>query len=444
MSDIFISYAREDRDKAQKLARIFEQQQWSVWWDRETLPGSKFAEVIGHELSGAKAVVVLWSRASVASDWVRDEAQDGASRGVLVPALIDKIDLPLGFRQLQAVDLSEWHGSVSDEQLQDLLRAVAALISKPVSTRVDPLTPPRRTWLYLVAGVVLAALLGLAAYMAFAPRHNGPNKSSGDIGSGGDIGAGQAHAGATPCGLESRHRAAELTGRGLTFIDPQGNHEAAVLQFNEAITECPDYAEAYFYRGQSYVVLGRYDKAIEDFKKVLALSSDPDTDSQAQKFIADLRVAGQPAGTRPTPPTANANDAGSMNTSAHVNANAISTVNGNAGASNMGSSNANTGPRAAQVSDIFAADKTKRIAATTRLIIEHKQDPAAVKQAIESALAHPDNKSGVINTLVYLENVDPAIIKQNRASVERLLDIAKENDPQTADHIKKVQSLLND
>ena len=108
MSDIFISYAREDRDKAELLARAFEQQKWVVWWDKVIPPGRKYADVIGQELASAKAVIVLWSAASVSSDWVKDEAQEGANRAILVPALVENVSPPYGFRQLQTADLSDW------------------------------------------------------------------------------------------------------------------------------------------------------------------------------------------------------------------------------------------------------------------------------------------------------------------------------------------------
>lgn len=59
MADIFISYAREDREWAAKLAREFESRQWSVWWDHELLAGQSFDEVIDAQLNLARAVVVL-------------------------------------------------------------------------------------------------------------------------------------------------------------------------------------------------------------------------------------------------------------------------------------------------------------------------------------------------------------------------------------------------
>src|SRR6266550_590254 len=74
MADIFISYAREDRQKAEWLSAALRDAGWSVWWDRGILPGSTFEQVIAHELSTARCVVVLWSAAARASNWVQVEA----------------------------------------------------------------------------------------------------------------------------------------------------------------------------------------------------------------------------------------------------------------------------------------------------------------------------------------------------------------------------------
>lgn len=64
MADIFLSYAREDREKAEPLARALQEAGWSVWWDRSILPGASYEQVIEHELSSASSVVVLWSAAA--------------------------------------------------------------------------------------------------------------------------------------------------------------------------------------------------------------------------------------------------------------------------------------------------------------------------------------------------------------------------------------------
>jgi hypothetical protein len=114
----------------------------------------------------------------------------------------------------------------------------------------------------------------------------------------------------------------------------------------------------------------------------------------------------------------------------------------NSNASNVNSSNTGSS-NGKQVDEMFGSDRSARIAATTRLIIDRKHDPATVQMSVRAALANPQNKSGVINTLVYLENVSPSLLKQNKGEIEKLLAAAKDNGPQTVDHIKKVQDLLN-
>jgi TIR domain len=93
MSDIFISYAREDWDKAKALAELCQQQDWSVWWDRRIPPGRSFDEVIEEALGAAKCVVVLWSKSSASSDWVKGEAAEGLRRKILVPVRIDSANV---------------------------------------------------------------------------------------------------------------------------------------------------------------------------------------------------------------------------------------------------------------------------------------------------------------------------------------------------------------
>ena len=85
MPDIFVSYGRSDRPHAQRIASIFEQRGWSVWWDRKILAGEQFSEAIEREIDQTRCVVVLWSTSSVASNWVRDEATEGTQRNILVP-----------------------------------------------------------------------------------------------------------------------------------------------------------------------------------------------------------------------------------------------------------------------------------------------------------------------------------------------------------------------
>jgi hypothetical protein len=79
-------------------------------------------------LEHANCVVVAWTRTSIKSDWVQDEAQSGAERGVLIPVRLDRVEPPLGFRAFQYSDLAGWKGGRHSE-VDRLLRDVAHLIS---------------------------------------------------------------------------------------------------------------------------------------------------------------------------------------------------------------------------------------------------------------------------------------------------------------------------
>ena len=122
MSDIFISYASADRERARLLADALAQKGWSVWWDRTIPPGKEFDQVIEEALDAAKCVVVLWSKTSTASSWVKTEAAEAMRRKILVPALIDETKIPLEFRRLQAADLSQWQGEHSHPELEKFSR----------------------------------------------------------------------------------------------------------------------------------------------------------------------------------------------------------------------------------------------------------------------------------------------------------------------------------
>ena len=173
MADVFISYAREDRPFAARLAHALEAGGRTVWWDREVLPGKDFAQLISAELDQAKAVVVIWSPASTPSGWVRDEAQEGLERGVLVPVLAGVAEPPLGYRSIHAVDLTGWDGG-AHPGLTDLELAIDALrTGRPVPDRAEPEPEPvvtsrggRRGWRWVaVAAIVLVAAGALAALL---------------------------------------------------------------------------------------------------------------------------------------------------------------------------------------------------------------------------------------------------------------------------------------
>jgi len=131
MADIFLSYAREDAERARRYAEAFLEIGWSVFWDPQILPGSTWDEVIEDEIKQCKCVVVLWSAVSVKKTWVKNEASHAEQRGVLVPVAIDRIELPLAFRHRQSAQLQDWKGSSKDAGFAQLLKAIARHVPRP-------------------------------------------------------------------------------------------------------------------------------------------------------------------------------------------------------------------------------------------------------------------------------------------------------------------------
>jgi TolB-like protein len=113
MPDIFLSYTREDQATAQRFAEAFEAQGFSVWWDATLRSGEAYDQVTEEALKTAKAVVVLWSKKSVVSRWVRAEATLAERNHTLVPAMIEPCDRPIMFELTQTADLSGWSGEAA-------------------------------------------------------------------------------------------------------------------------------------------------------------------------------------------------------------------------------------------------------------------------------------------------------------------------------------------
>ncbi len=127
MSQIFISYNREDRPRVKAFAGTLERRGYSVWWDRKIPLGKTFDQVIQEALDKASCIIVLWSRNSITSNWVKEEAEEGAKRGILLPILIDDVAIPLGFGRIQTANLAGWNGDTQHPEFRGLMRSIAAM-----------------------------------------------------------------------------------------------------------------------------------------------------------------------------------------------------------------------------------------------------------------------------------------------------------------------------
>ena len=170
MASVFLSYDRDDSTRARHFANALEKAGHEVWWDLHVRGGTEFSEAIENALNAADAVVVLWSANAIKSAWVRDEASAGRDSGRLVPVTIDGTPPPLGFRQYQTIDLSQWKGRGRGPRFAELLDTVESKArSRPVLPSQGSDRPQRagwmtRRWLLPLAGVALIACVAIALW----------------------------------------------------------------------------------------------------------------------------------------------------------------------------------------------------------------------------------------------------------------------------------------
>lgn len=131
MADIFVSYARTDKARVAPLVAALEAQGWSVWWDPGIVPGQEFDQLIAEELDRARAVICVWTPASVGSRWVRGEAREAADRGVLVPVRFEGARLPIDVRAIHTTDLDQWKDDAKSAPFQELVGALSLLLKAP-------------------------------------------------------------------------------------------------------------------------------------------------------------------------------------------------------------------------------------------------------------------------------------------------------------------------
>ena len=172
MPDIFLSYSREDNATATRFAEAFRRAGFTVWWDQALRSGEAYDKVTEHALREAKAVVVLWSRHSVESRWVRSEATIADRIGTFVPVMIESCDRPVMFELTQTTDLTHWKGDPKDKTWCAVVDDVRRLVGGEAGTQSLPAAIPG--FRFLGPKVVLAAalllLLGAGSWWLLSGR----------------------------------------------------------------------------------------------------------------------------------------------------------------------------------------------------------------------------------------------------------------------------------
>ena len=174
-ADLFISYKAEDRPRLAALVAALEAEGLTVWWDARLSGGAHWRQEIQDQLDAAGCVLVAWSTRSVGPDghFVRDEATRALRNGTYLPIRLDTVDPPLGFGEVQALDLRGWSGDRADPRLAGLVNTIKARLAGGPSPP-NPAPPPRpqvrlSRRIALAGGVGAVAVAGAGGWFWFRP-----------------------------------------------------------------------------------------------------------------------------------------------------------------------------------------------------------------------------------------------------------------------------------
>lgn len=158
---VFISYSREDKKHAKKLADFLSSCGHTVWWDQEIHAGSDYRQEISKELKAADKVIVLWTSHSVKSTFVIDEAQRANHDGKLVPVTMDVSEPPMGFGHLHAVNAVDL-----ESEFPAILAAVG---SRPAPNQAKSLRKLKHQKRVLMASVIVLILAVAGLFVGLRP-----------------------------------------------------------------------------------------------------------------------------------------------------------------------------------------------------------------------------------------------------------------------------------
>ncbi|HEY1753614.1 MAG TPA: toll/interleukin-1 receptor domain-containing protein [Caulobacteraceae bacterium] len=144
MARIFISYSHDDREAAQRLAAAVQDYGHEVWWDNQLVGGDDFRDVIEERLSRVDAIIVVWTKSSVAKLWVKAEAHLGLARQNLVPVRFDKdFELPDDFQHIHVEYLGDWAGAPRAPEIGKLVRRIDELKGAADRARLSAALAPQ-------------------------------------------------------------------------------------------------------------------------------------------------------------------------------------------------------------------------------------------------------------------------------------------------------------
>lgn len=127
---IFISYSHENKEFVDQLARQLVASNAHIWLDRwELYVGDSIVQKVQDAITAASALIIVLSKASVASEWCKKELNIGIireleeKRVIVLPVLLEDCEIPAFLKDKMYADFR----TVPDEGLHKVLEAIASV-----------------------------------------------------------------------------------------------------------------------------------------------------------------------------------------------------------------------------------------------------------------------------------------------------------------------------
>jgi hypothetical protein len=183
MTDVFISYKREQRAQCARIAEKLRALGLDVWFDAKLESGTSFDAEIEARIHAAKAVLVLWSPEAAKSNWVRNEATIGQERNVLVSVEIAPCTRPVQFTTTHTEALHNPQFRDDDPAFARIVARIGRLSGRADlagRAEIETTAPAMRRkagWVGPVLGVALAAALAGGGFVVWRMTTPAPTET---------------------------------------------------------------------------------------------------------------------------------------------------------------------------------------------------------------------------------------------------------------------------
>ena len=137
MVDVFISYPRAQRERAEPIKAKLQALDLDVFFDIDGIDGgAEFPSVITKALDTSRAVLACCSPLYFTRPWCITEFAEGHERKVLVPLTLERFERtapPANARRLNYLDLTAWSGEDAHEDWNRALITLGKLVGRELA-----------------------------------------------------------------------------------------------------------------------------------------------------------------------------------------------------------------------------------------------------------------------------------------------------------------------